>query len=210
MHVDFRYFLLGAGFFPCAGVAAPDPPEGTAYGFFTSKYVIEMRVSFPDRYEGKRLSVYRSSDPGKEVCLPASPGASGCLESFVGAAAVVEFTASRILGDGPAKGSIREVVTVVDQSPGLPDRPPYSMNAKLVNGIASDVQAFGYDESPLPAAARAAEREAAKAVWRRYRQELYLEKDKQPFAVVEWLHTTTRIRILKVESPPSLRQRAPR
>jgi hypothetical protein len=43
---------------------------------------------------------------------------------------------------------------------------------KLVNGLGSDLQVFGYDESPLPPAKRASERVLAKAAWRRYRQEL--------------------------------------
>jgi hypothetical protein len=90
---------------------------------------------------------------------------------------------------------------VMEQSPGLPSRPSFSMSIKLTGGIGSDLQAFGYDESPLPATARVAEREAAKAAWRRYRQELYLDKDRQPFAVVEWLHTSTQIRILRVDAP---------
>ena len=45
--------------------------------------------------------------------------------------------------------------------------------------------------------------EAAKAAWRRYRQELYMDKDRQPSAVIEWLHTTTRIRILRVAARES-------
>lgn len=75
------------------------------------------------------------------------------------------------------------------------------MSIKLIDGVGSDLQAFGYDESPAPPAERPAQREAALAVWTRYRQNLYLDKDRQPFAVVEWLHTTTRIRILRVDSP---------
>jgi hypothetical protein len=77
------------------------------------------------------------------------------------------------------------------------------MSINLIDGVGSDLQVFGYDETPAPPAVRQAEREAAKAVWRRYRQNLYLDKDRQPFAVVEWLHTTTRIRILRVDSPLS-------
>jgi len=76
------------------------------------------------------------------------------------------------------------------------------MSIKLVSGHASDLQVFGYDESPLPRANRAVEREMAKAAWRRNRQELCIDKDREPFAVVEWLHTTTRIHLMRV-APPS-------
>ncbi len=162
-----------------------------------------MRVSFPAPYEGKRLSVYHGADPVKEDCLSVATGASGCIDSFVGALAVVSFAVTQAGNGKPAAVSIRELVTVVEQSPGLPSRPPFGIRIKLVDGIGSDLQAFGYDESPLPAGARAAEREASKAAWRRYRQELYLDKDRQPFAVVDWLHTITHIRILSVNAPPS-------
>jgi len=161
-----------------------------------------MRVSFPAPYEGQRLSVYHSEDPLKEDCLSGATGAAGCVDHFVGALAVIRFDVTRA-GDGkPSAASIRELVTVVDQSPGLQSRPPFAMTVKLTDGSGSDLQAFGYDESPLPVAGRAAEREAAKAAWRRYRQELYLDKDRQPFAVVDWLHTTTRIQIVRVDAPP--------
>ncbi|HVP45941.1 MAG TPA: hypothetical protein VMS37_04130 [Verrucomicrobiae bacterium] len=162
-----------------------------------------MRVSFPAPYEGKRLSVYHAADPAKEDCLSVATGASGCIGSFVGALAVVSFAVKRADSGKPVTTSIREMVTVTEQSPGLPSRPPFVMTVKLARGIGSDLQAFGYDESPLPVAARTAEREAAKASWRRYRQALYLDKDRQAFAVIEWLHTISRIRILSIDAPPS-------
>jgi len=172
--------------------------------FSTAKYTITMRVSFPAPYQGKRLVVYRSTDPGNENCLSIETGASGCTENFVGAVAVVVFTVNRVADGKLAAASIREVVTQVDQSPGLPDRPPFAMSIKLADGIGSDVQLFGYDESPLPPAERSVEREVAKAAWKRFRQDLYMDRDRLPFAVIEWLHTTTRIRILRVETPSSL------
>ena len=179
----------------------PSTPD-SAYEFSTAKYNIRMYVRFPVPYEGKRLVVYNSEDPGKAVCPVMRGSAAGCAENFVGALAVILFRVSRIEDGKPPAASIREVVTVIDQSKMLPERPPSTMRVKLVRGLGSDTQAFGYDESSLPATQRAAEREAARAAWRRYRQELYIGKDRQPFAIVEWLHTTTRIRILRVDAPP--------
>jgi len=180
-----------------------EAPPDSVYGFSTAKYDVRMRVNFPAPYEGKRLSTHRSADPGKEDCLSTATGAFGCIDSFVGALAVVKFAVNRADSGKSAAASIREVVTVVEQSPGMAVRPPFTMSIKLAGGIGTDLQAFGYDESPLAEVQRAAEREAAKRTWRRYRQELYLDKDRQPFAVVEWLHTTTQIRILRVDAPPS-------
>jgi hypothetical protein len=164
-----------------------------SYGFTTERYIIEMRVSFPAPYEGRRLELYAAEESG-----------SRCVESFVGALAVVEFRVKQVADGRPAAASLREIVTVVDQSPGLPERSPYTMTIRLANGSGSDVQAFGYDESPLPGGTRAAEREAAKSAWRNYRQELYLDGDRRAFAVIEWHHTTTRICILGVSSPAAL------
>jgi len=149
--------------------------------------------------------VYRNGDPTKASCPQIEAGQSGCVENFVGAVAAVAFTVNRAADGRLAGASIREMVTLVDQSPGMPDRLPYVMSVKLINGKGSDLQAFGYDESPLPPPKRPAEREVARKAWRRYRQELYVDKDRQPFAVVEWLHTTTRIHILRVDAPPSPR-----
>jgi hypothetical protein len=177
-----------------------EAPRDWLAEFATAKYKIEMRVSFPPPYEGERLVVYSSHDPRREDCLPIVRGVSGCTENFVGAVAVVVFTVSRIAYGQPAETSIREVVTVVDQSAGLPDRPPFTMSVRLIDGRGSDLQVFGYDESPAPPAARPIERERAKGAWRRYRQELYIDKDREPFAVIQWLHSTTGIRILQVES----------
>jgi hypothetical protein len=204
MSVDLRYFSLGALLLFHEGSVQAEVLPDSSYGFSTTRYTIQMRVSFLPPYEGKRLVVYRNGDPGKEICPSIEGGPPGCVENFVGAVAAVAFTVNRIADGRPAGASIREVVTLVDQSPGLPDRLPYVMSVKLVNGSGSDLQAFGYDESPLPAPKRPAEREVAKAAWRRYRQELYLDKDRRPFAVVEWLHTTTRIHILRVGALPSL------
>jgi hypothetical protein len=181
---------------------APD----SVYGFSTAKYDIRMRVRFPAPYEGKRLSMYHAADPTREDCLSVATGTSGCIDRFVGALAVVSFDVIHAGNGKPAAGSIRELVTVVEQSAGLPSRPPFPMTIKLTGGTATDVQAFGYDENPLPVTSRAGEREVAKAAWRRYRQELYLDNGPQPFAVVEWLHTITHIQVLSVEAPPIQRR----
>ncbi len=146
------------------------------------------------------VSEYGSRKTG----LPFGRGACfGVRRNLPGALALVAFTVNRAADGKRAAASIREVVTVLAESPGLLDRPPLAMSIKLANGIGSDVQVFGYDESSLPPAEHAHEREVAKAARRHYRQELYMGKDQQPFAVVDWLHTTTSIRILRVEGPAS-------
>jgi hypothetical protein len=192
------------------GASAPARAQpNSPYQFRTTKYTIEMLVSFPAAYEGRRLAVYRTSDPSKEVCLSIHGDTSACTEMFVGALALVTFLVKQAADGKVAATSIRERVTLIDQTPGLPDRPPFDMSVRLVNGAGSDVQVFGYDENPLPQERRAAEREAAKAAWRCFRQELYMDNDRNPFAVIEWLHTSAGIRILRVDgsSPPARKER---
>ncbi len=207
MSVDLKYFSLAALVLVHAGGARGEARPEESYRFSTAKFGIQMRVSFPPPYEGERLAFNRSIQPGPEDRLLGGIGISGCIENFVGAVAVVTFDVRRVAGGRPAAASIREVVTVVEQSPGLPERPPFTMTIKLVGGIGSDLQAFGYDESPAATAERPGERERAKAEWRHYRQELYMDRDRRPFAVIEWLHRTTGIRILRVDTPISSSRR---
>lgn len=200
--MPFRYLAVACWLLFNGKLGAADQPD-LSCSFSTAKHTVTMRVGFPPAYDGTPLVVYRSTDPHKQDCLSIETGTSGCTEKFVGAVAVVLFTVNRIADGKPAASSIREVVTVQEQSPGLPDRPPFAMSIKLINGVGSDLQAFGYDETPAPLFERPAQREAAKAAWRRYRQELYIDKDREPFAIVDWLHTTTRIRIATIGPPSS-------
>ena len=95
--------------------------------------------------------------------------------------------------------TFREVVKVLSQSEGLDERPPYIREQPLVQGVGSDVQAFGYDESAVPEPDRAALRVESRArMWRVYRQELFLKGDSEPFGVVEWKHTLNRIEVVRV------------
>jgi len=199
-----RYLVLGALLLVHAGGLRSETPPDVTYEFRTAKYNVEMRVSFPPPYVGKRLVAYRSTKPGEETCLSADTGVPGCIEKFVGAVAEVAFTVTRTSGGQPSGASIREVVTLLDQSPGLPARPPFDMTIKLADGVGSDLQVFGYDETPLAEADREAQRKASRADWRRFRQELYMDKDRRPFAVIEWKHTTARIHLERVETPSSV------
>jgi hypothetical protein len=173
------------------------------YGFTTMQYTIEMRISFLDPYEGKRLVFYSSADPSKPIC-PSLDGTPGkCIDRFLGAVAVVRYVVRLGNGGVPERAAIREYVTVTAQSPGLAERAPFSMTLLLVDGTGSDLQVFGYDEGPLKQVDRARSRMQRKPTWwRLYRQELYLDQETAPFAIVEWKHTLNRISIVEIYSPP--------
>lgn len=173
-------------------------PAPWAYRFTTAKYWIDMHVECLPPFNGDKLVV-------NDRCLPPRAGVDGCVDHFVGAVASVAFTVRKVLdGEPPRNASIREVVTLLDQSPGMVAAEPYRMTVKLpASGMGSDSQVFGYDEGRVEAERRAAEREMAKSAWRRYRQELFMDDDRKPFAVLEWHHTTQQIRLVRV-GPASL------
>jgi hypothetical protein len=183
-------------------IATPREREVT-YGFATKEYVVRLRISFLDPYVGVPLVFYDTVEPTRRICPPidgATPGA--CIDRFLGAVAIVKYSVKLANGGTPGVATIRECVTVTAQSPGLAERAPFSMTLTLVEGVGSDIQAFGYDDGRLKEADRARVRKQTKTTWRLYRQELYLNWEKKPFAIVEWLHTLDRISIDQIYSPP--------
>ncbi len=173
------------------------------HSFQASGHSVAMTVSFQPPYLGKRLVFYPDSDPNQAICFSGDGEEGRCMERFVGAVALVKFTVRRANGKTPRSAKLAERVTVLSQSPGLPERPPFSKERLVVNGVGSDIQAFGYDESSVAERERTVMREAARtSLWRIYRQELYLNEDRLPFATVEWKHTLDGITLLNVTAGP--------
>lgn len=185
--------------------ATSAPEQDTTYGFVTRDYWIAMKITFLDPYVGQRLAFSSSLEPGRELWFSAGDGRGGsCIERFVGAAAVVTYAIKLTNGRTPSLVSIREHVTVSAQSPGLPQRAPFSMTQKMVKGIGSDLQVFGYDEGPLKNAKRIPTRKQAQSTWWRLcKQELYVDEETKPFAILEWKHTLNRISIVQIYAPPN-------
>ena len=75
----------------------------------------------------------------------------------------------------------------------------------MAQGVGTDVQAFGYDESEVGEPKREALRSEWRGYWRAYRQELFVNREGEPFAVVEWKHTVQKIEVIRVAGRPSLR-----
>ena len=195
------WMLLSLAFISQATSA---PENDIEYAFSTRDHSIEMKIAFLHPYLGQRLSFSSSVDSEKELCFSTSEGMTGpCIERFVGAVAVVRYSVKLANGGKPDLASIRERVTVSAQSAGLPPRPPFSMTQKLVKGIGSDLQVFGYDEGPLKKSDRIRTRKQAQTMWWRLcRQELYIDGEATPFAILEWKHTLTRISIVDIAAPP--------
>ncbi len=68
-----------------------------------------------------------------------------------------------------------------------------------MNGTISDLQAFGYDEGDIAEGEPEAERQKSKKwLWRLCRQELYLNGETVPFAIIHWRYTLEAVEILRV------------
>ena len=183
-------------------LAAAGPAFGAQvlHTFTTSDHEIKMAVEFSAKYSGKRLVLHDSA--GKEICVAADGISGQCIDRFVGAIALVKYSVRLRAGGTPRSAVIREYVTTIAQSPGLAERPPFAKAQPVVDGSVSDLQVFGYDESSLSQAERSqAGGESRRTVFRSYRQELYLNDESKPFAVIEWKHSYDRIAIVRIDAP---------
>jgi hypothetical protein len=173
--------------------------EPQRYTFASVDHIITMDVRFSDPYLGKRLAFYDDA-VRKEICLVGNGEAGACPQLFVGIVATVTFRVKRTGGNLRGKTSVREYVTVTAQSPDLPQRPPFERTQVLTHGAISDLQVFGYDESDIAEGERDAERQKSKErLWRLCRQELYLNDETAPFAIIKWRFTLDAIEIASVQ-----------
>jgi hypothetical protein len=182
---------------PVAMACAPQ-----RHTFTSDRYIVEMDIRCFDRYLGTRLAFTDDRDPTRQICFVGDGDPGACPNRFVGAVATVTFRVKRPGGKLRGKASIREYVTVTDQSPDLPPRPPVEKTQILAEGgVITDLQAFGYDESDIAEGQRLAERERSRErLWRFCRQELYLNGGKVPFAVISWRYTLDAIDIVTVQA----------
>jgi hypothetical protein len=165
-----------------------------------SPALLPIPSSFLPSFRGNRLAFNRGTQNNPDVCLAHSELKAKCPENFVGAVVLAEYSV-RLRNGRPARDfNLRERVTTIDQHPDFPKRGLFERTAPAVKGIISDIQAFGYDEDSIPKAEKAQEREAADKVWGVYRQELYANNDKTPFAVIEWRHTIRSITLVRADA----------
>jgi len=196
-----RFVIFSAIIYSTLAGVAGEPRRHT---FTVGKCIITMEVSFGKPYEGRLLAFYDDNEPLKEPCFTGNGENGACPSRFVGAVAVVTYTVKVPGGQSRSKTSIREHVTVTAQSPDLPPRPPFDKSQVIAKGRIADIQAFGYDESGIVEGERKTERERSrKRLWRLCRQELYLNDETLPFAVIDWRYTLDAVEILRVQSGQS-------
>ena len=163
------------------------------YTFGTEDGSITMKVSFLEPYAGSPLVLYSGS--GK-LCFSEALGRDDCSERFVGAIALVHFYARNLNGQMIRSGKIRERVVLTAKGAGVPDRPVYTKAVDFVNGMATDIQLYGYDESAVPASDRSRVRAQSMALWVQFRQELYWNSEEKPFVIINWRHSIEEIRLI--------------
>ena len=185
------FFAGGAGlFFSPAARPRDNPADEYVRRFGTGAYEVQMTVEFHDHHE-RRVLGFDERIADRHFCLSAD-GVEGhdCVKNFVGAIAVARYHI-RSSRHGSRAQVLRERVRAIDQDEALGVRPPFDRAIELQNGVASDIQTFGYIAGASSAADDA-------SPWCLLRQDLFLDGDTAPFLVIHWKHTLSAIRILDI------------
>ena len=177
--MDRRSFLWSAAL---ASAPAPKRIE-TVYHFSVAGCEIRMSVEFYDRYASAGFW-FDDRRTNRSFCLSAR-GETGhdCLTNFHGSLAIVRYHIR-------PHTKLREHVRTIDRDGRLSLRPPFERTLSVVDGVVSDIQAFGY-EGNSPAA-------PGPEPWCFLRQDLYFDGRSAPFVTVHWKHTASAIRVLDV------------
>jgi hypothetical protein len=189
--INRRLFLSNGVSLGVSLAAAPRKNE-FVYRFQTPEWDIRMIVEFHDRYASRGFW-FNEDGSKREYCLSATgEEARNCLGGFAGSLAVAQY---RIRPRSRVSGLtvLREHVRTIDQDDRLKTRAPFERAIALRNGIASDIQVFGYE--PGPVSDPVSERNAP---WCLLRQDLYFDEQRSPFLVVHWKHALSAIRVLDI------------
>jgi hypothetical protein len=196
MSLDRRQLILGA----CALVRPElSPPETllprTEHRFKAAGYLWQMTLEYYDWPAVNRLS-FLNQITGRSFCASTeNRPASDCTNSFVGSVGIARY---RIMQQGATRlPRLRERVRTIDRCDWLTERPPFERVIEWQNGLASDIQAFGFFENGTGTTDNA---------WCIFRQELYLEntvsktnqREAIPALILHWKHTLKQVRMLDV------------
>lgn len=189
-----RSFLwTGAALGGARAVGAPAKAE-TVYRFNAGDCEIRMAVEFFDNYSTNGF-LFKEQRVNRRFCLSgAGEENRNCLPNFVGSVAIARYHIQRGTG-APKALALREHVRTIDQDARLVTRAPFERTIDLENGVASDIQAFGYQTDGQSAPH---ESDEPNGPWCLLRQDLYLDGQDALFLVLHWKHTLTAIRLFDV------------
>lgn len=188
-----RCFLWSGLAFSNQLVSSARVNNETVYHFATRECDVRMTVEFYDRYTSKGFW-FEERRTDKQFCLSAD-GKEGhnCVANFWGSIAVAHYRI-RSRFHSPSRFAIRERVRTIDRDSRLGERRPYQRTLQLQAGVATDIQAFGYDSGSSDTGNT--EPTQPHEPWCLFRQDLYLDGESAPFLLVHWKHTLSAIRIL--------------
>src|SRR5581483_12042597 len=143
MQVDRRLFLWsGAAFGALSSARTADNER--IYHFATGDCDISMAVEFLDNYSTKGFW-FKEQTAQRSFCLSGAGDENRtCLPGFAGSIAIARYHIRS--GSQTPKGPVlMERVRIIDQDSQLASSAPFERTIELKDGVASDVQAFGYD-----------------------------------------------------------------
>jgi hypothetical protein len=190
-----RFLFLSGSALGAPFAISPRPKNETVFRFATANCDVQMTVDFYDRYSRDGFW-FAERQANRHFCVSAKGQEdSDCLANFSGSLAIARYHI-RPRSKPPNLLALREHVRTIDQDSRVSIRPPFERTIQLHGGVASDIQAFGYETDGLSPA-----REPVPPPtdpWSLLRQDLYFSGEMMPFLVVHWKHTLNAIRVLDV------------
>jgi len=189
-----RSFLWIGAVFGTPAIASRSGDRETVYRFAAGDCDIRMAVEFLDNYSSNGFW-FRERIAERRFCLSGNGKENvECLQNFIGSIAIARYHIQQHSHSLKAR-ALRERVRTIDQDNRIASRPPFERTIELQDGIASDIQAFGYQ---VDSSSPAREPAPSNGPWCLLRQDLYLERQDSLFLVLHWKHTLNAIRLFDV------------
>jgi hypothetical protein len=191
-----RRFFLWSGAAALGTSRARSKPANneTVYRFAAGDCDVSMAVEFFDNYSSNGF-YFRDLMAQRRFCLSrAGEENRSCSPNFIGSIAIARYHV-HCHSREPVRLALIERVRTIDQGNRLRNRAPFERRIELTDGVASDIQAFGYQADEASTLGDSA---ASDPPWYLLRQDLYLEGADILFLVIHWKHTLGAIRLLDV------------
>jgi len=188
-----RFFLWSSAGLGAPLMASRQSKSENDHRFATAEWDVRMTIEFYDRYSSRGFW-FGERQTDRHYCLSAKGEEDrACLANFSGSLAVVQYRI-RPRSKLPRPPALREHVRTIDQDARLNARAPFDRTMDLQHGVASDIQAFGYEANPSVREPPPDNNDP----WCLLRQDLYFEGGSSPFLIVHWKHALSAIRILDI------------